>query len=79
MITCEEASIICSKSQYREAGLRERLQLRIHLFLCNPCASFSRKNRKLSQLCSKASVKTLSPEDKDRIKDLLKSRGAGNP
>jgi hypothetical protein len=77
MITCDEASIICSKSQYREAGPGERLRLWMHLFVCKRCAAFSKKNRELTQLCSRASLKTLSPEEKDRLKARLKHGGPG--
>jgi predicted metal-binding protein len=68
MISCEKAALICSKTQYREAGLREQIQLRLHLFVCKSCAAFSRKNKELSKLCARAALKTLSPEEKSRLK-----------
>ena len=68
MISCDEAAIICSKTQYREAGFWERLQLRMHLLICKTCPSFSRKNRQLSNLCDQAVIKTLSVGGKIQVK-----------
>lgn len=73
MISCDEAAVICSKTQYREAGFWERLQLKMHLLLCKTCPSFSRKNRQLSNLCDQAVIKTLSSEEKSRLKKQLQS------
>ena len=68
MISCDKAAVICSKTQYREAGFRERFQLWTHLLICKSCASFSRKNRQLSDLCEQADIKILSAEEKSRLK-----------
>ncbi|MGB5315996.1 MAG: hypothetical protein WBN56_08330 [Robiginitalea sp.] len=73
MISCDKAAVICSKTQYREAGFRERLQLWMHLLVCKTCTSFSRKNGKLTNLCDQAVIKTLSPEEKSRLKSRLQS------
>ncbi|MDM9632305.1 hypothetical protein [Robiginitalea aurantiaca] len=75
MISCEKAALICSKTQYREAGLWEQFQLRMHLFICKTCTEFSRRNAKLTELCSKASVKTLTREEKYDLKIRLKKEG----
>lgn len=75
MISCEKATLISHKSQYREAGRMERIQLRLHLFVCKQCAAFSKKNRELSKLCSRAALKTLPREEKERMKMRLKTRG----
>ena len=71
MITCQEAATICNKSQYREAGLKEQWQLWVHLIACRKCASFSRKNKELTSLCEKASLKALTPEEKAAMKERL--------
>ncbi len=73
MISCDEAAVICSKTQYREAGLWEGLQLRMHLLICKSCASFSRNNKQLSNLCDQAVIKTLTTEEKSRLKERLQS------
>ena len=73
MISCEKATTICCKTQYREAGFRERLQLWFHLLSCRQCAAFSRKNRALTEVCRKASIKHLSPEEKAAMKERLKT------
>jgi hypothetical protein len=79
MISCEKAAVICSKSQYREAGFKERLQFWLHRLICKPCASFSRKNQELTHLCEKAGLKRLSAQEKSNIKSHLKSWTDENP
>ena len=71
MISCEKAALICNKTQYREAGLKERWQLWLHLLVCKTCASFSNNNKKLTDLCNQASLKALSPDEKAAMKERL--------
>ncbi|MEJ2162600.1 MAG: hypothetical protein P8X60_04580 [Robiginitalea sp.] len=71
MISCKEAAFISSKNQYREANLKERIQLWMHLLACKACAAFARRNKQLTQLCKEASVKMLSPEEKKEMKALI--------
>ena len=72
MISCEKAAIICNKTQYREATFMEKLQLKFHLFICKNCPEFSRRNTKLTSLCQKADLQSLSEADKTKMKALLK-------
>lgn len=72
MITCEEAAIICNKVQYREATLWESIKLRFHLLICKVCASYSKRNEKLTTLCQKANLKGFSEDEKIRMKHQLK-------
>lgn len=72
-ISCEEASNICNKSQYKEAGFWQVLKLRIHILTCRTCAKFVKKNTMLTSLCEKANLTTLSESDKETMrKDLEK-------
>jgi hypothetical protein len=72
MITCEQAATICNKSQYNEASFSEKMRLRLHLLVCKTCAGFTRKNKKLTSLCHKAPLHTLSEDYKNELKDRLK-------
>lgn len=73
MISCEEAAIICHKTQYNEATFWERLSLRFHLLMCKVCPQFSKKNAQLTHLCEKSKLYTLSEEEKSRMKQVLKN------
>ena len=44
-LTCDEATAICDKSQYKEATLWEKIKLSIHVFLCNKCGLYSKQNK----------------------------------
>jgi len=74
MITCEEAQIICHKTQYKDASFWETLKLRFHILVCKACASFSQKNTRLTALCETASLHSLSDKDKVRIKRKLEDK-----
>ncbi len=72
MISCEKAALICNKIQYREATFMERIKLKFHLFMCKNCPEFVQRNTKLTALCQKANLRSLTEEDKLRMKRLLK-------
>lgn len=52
-LTCDEASAICDKSQYNEASLWEKIQLKIHLFLCKKCGLYAKQNKIMSACLQK--------------------------
>ncbi len=70
-MTCDEARIICHKTQYKDASFWEILKLKLHLWVCKACASFSDKNTRLTTLCEKAALHNLSDKDKLRMKKNL--------
>lgn len=71
MMTCEDAQQICTKNQYKEASWREKFNLLMHLVVCKTCNSYSRKNARLTRLCEKASLHTLSRSEKEHMKDAI--------
>ncbi|MEL6976125.1 MAG: hypothetical protein AAGL29_12115 [Bacteroidota bacterium] len=73
-ISLEKAKYICTKSQYGEATWWELLQLNIYLLFSKECSDFSAKNKKLTSLCKSAGLDTLSEDDKNTMRELLKKR-----
>ena len=74
MISCEEAAHICSRKQYKEASCKERVQLFLHILICRTCASFSRKNTQLTNLCNKAKLQSLTSVEKERMKKRIQEQ-----
>lgn len=77
MITCDEASTICDKSQYGEASLSDKIKLTLHTILCKICAKYSKQNKIMttifrvkSESCKK-STPCLTHTDKEIIKKNL--------
>ncbi len=75
-INCEEATIICTKNQYKEASFLEKIKLNIHLLRCKICGLYSKQNTKLSEVCNahlrKPDCETkLSDTDKEGLKKKL--------
>ncbi len=75
MTTCEKASIICNKTQYREATFIEKMKLQFHLLICKTCSTFSKQNSTLTTLCEKANLQTLSEQEKIKMKEKLQNKG----
>ena len=79
-LTCDEATAICDKSQYKEASLWEKIKLSIHLFLCKKCGLYSKQNKVMSSCyqklkdaeCSKTSH--LKQEEKEFMERELKTK-----
>lgn len=77
-ISCEEATIICTKAQYNEATFLEKIKLNIHLLTCKICGKFAKQNTQLTKVCDKHLLEkdckpTLSEADKEVMKkELLK-------
>jgi hypothetical protein len=75
-ISCDEATKICTKNQYKEASFWEKIRLNIHLFTCKICGMYSNQNTKLTEVCDKHLHKTdcehkLSEKDKEVLKKKL--------
>jgi hypothetical protein len=43
MLTCKEASKLVSQSLDRPLTWLEKIQLKLHLLICNPCTQFKRQ------------------------------------
>tara|TARA_R110001583_G_scaffold52804_4_gene163546 strand:- start:84 stop:332 length:249 start_codon:yes stop_codon:yes gene_type:complete len=43
-LTCDQATLICDKSQYKEASFWEKIKLNLHVFLCKKCGLYSKQN-----------------------------------
>ena len=43
MLTCKQASKLISQSLDRPLTWSEKMVLRLHLFICNPCTQFKRQ------------------------------------
>lgn len=79
MLTCKQASEVISQSYDRRLSWRERLNLRIHLFICDACARFARQMRFIRQAMRRFAQEQaeadeqirLSTEAVDRIKREL--------
>jgi hypothetical protein len=75
-ITCDEATTICTKNQYKEASFWEKIKLNIHLLTCKICGLYSKQNTKLTEVCDKHLHKPdcehkLSETDKKVLKEKL--------
>lgn len=73
-ITCEEATTISDKNQYKEASFFEKIQLNFHLLMCKYCSLYEKQNKTLTNLFkSKAtSCKHESHHITEQDKILLK-------
>lgn len=79
-LTCDEATKICDKNQYKAATLVEKIKLGIHLLYCKTCGLYSKQNNVMST-CYKihkdelnGTEYCLNEEEKKHIDKELKAR-----
>ena len=79
-LTCDEATAICDKSQYKEASLWEKIKLNIHLFVCKKCGLYSKQNKVMSTCYQKLKamelnkMPNLNQEEKEFMERELKTK-----
>lgn len=79
-ITCDEATEICDKYQYKEASLLEKIKLNVHLFLCKKCGLYSKQNKMMSTCYRKlkdaeiSKTPNLNQVEKEIMEQELKSK-----
>ncbi len=71
MISCEEATLICNKTQYKESSLLERIQLRLHVLVCKTCGKYTKMNTQLTELCTRAELHSLTEAEKQALKERI--------
>ncbi|WKD85347.1 hypothetical protein KCTC32516_00687 [Polaribacter huanghezhanensis] len=82
IITCDEATTICDKSQYGEATLFEKIKLNAHFILCKICGLYSKQNTKMTEIYKmkahdcKNEQHCLSSEEKEHLKKELQESEA---
>jgi len=77
-ITCNQATTICDKSQYKEASFFEKLKLTLHFLGCKICRLYTGQNNRMSGLykdksiACKNKINYLSQTDKEVLKQQVK-------
>ena len=78
-ISCDEATTICDKSQYKEASLLELIKLNLHFIFCKHCRRYTKQNQQMTKLCSQVSENNskkdtgMSDADKEALKAQLQA------
>ncbi len=76
MLTCKDTSRLISEGQERQLSLKERISLRLHVWMCNNCRRFEHAMRKIMQRewakDTPPTNKRLSSEAQERIRQELK-------
>jgi len=81
MITCDEATTICDKSQYGEASFLEKIRLNFHFLLCKICAKYGKQNKRMTAVFKikadscKEEMQCMSTKDKEALKRKLQEVG----
>ena len=67
-INCDEAKLICDKSQYNESTWWDRFRLNIRLIYCNITRAYSKRNQQLSKLVTDDKVECMENKAKVDLK-----------
>ncbi|MEM9144052.1 MAG: hypothetical protein AAGA86_13765 [Bacteroidota bacterium] len=73
-ISSEKAAILCHKVQYGEATFWDRIRLRLYLVISKSNANYTKKNTRLTVLCEKANLHSLSEKEKQAMKQRLQEK-----
>jgi hypothetical protein len=82
IITCDEATTICDKSQYGEATFFGKIKLNVHFLLCKICGLYSKQNTEMSKVYKmkamdcKEKKQCMSSEEKETLKKKLQEIAA---
>jgi hypothetical protein len=74
LIKCDEATLICDKTQYKEANFLEKLKLSFHLMTCKHCKVYTEQNSVVTKVLkykSDKKDKCLTSLEKAAIKNKL--------
>jgi len=61
MISCKEAGQLSLHREERPLGMKQALQLRIHLLICRFCRAFVRQSRWINQVVGKLDMTETEP------------------
>ena len=75
-LSCAEAAVAANKAEYKEANLKDKLRLRLHLFFCTTCKKYNENNHKLSWLLKKANLTTCTKEEKESYRQKMRESGS---
>jgi len=53
IISCDEATTICDKNQYKEASVYDKIKLNFHLLMCKYCLKYTKQNSIMTQIFGK--------------------------
>jgi len=83
MISCDEATTICDKNQYKEASVLDKIRLTFHLLVCKYCRDYSKQNSTMTALFRKLVTSSkdasgLSAEEKKKLEESIAKAMKGN-
>lgn len=73
VLSCEEATFLMTKKQFKKLSLIKSLQLRIHLMTCKLCRRFEIQNESIQQFWREFEHKHqhLSDEKKEELQNII--------
>lgn len=73
MISCKEATMLIEQNHTQKLSFKQRLNLRIHRFLCKACDQYGIQSAWIDNVLKGLSAQqTLTSEEKDSLKEKLK-------
>ena len=74
MFNCKKTIQLVSKKTDQKLSFIEKISLKVHLFICPPCANFETETEVISDcLKKKDKMPTLSEEKREAMEKLLNS------
>ena len=87
IISCDEATTLCDKNQYKEATIFEKIKLSLHIFACGNCKKYTEQNTLMTRFfnaylenpCKGNNLDILEKKqlEQNLIEELKKSKNFG--
>lgn len=77
-ISCEEAQVICDKTQYGEATIIEKIKLSMRLSWCHITRSYSKKNGTLTKVVKNSNIEYLRAHELKTISEKFTQQLTNN-
>lgn len=76
MLRCDEVTRLCASGTLSDAGLGQRLRVRMHLLMCRHCRRYVDQLRAISQAASQLRAGDISDVDEsdDLVRQALAAR-----
>jgi len=76
-LTCDEATAICSKNQYGEASVVDKIRMVFHLLFCAVCKLYTKQNTIITKCLSSVNdetegIKKLNVKEKEEMELKIK-------
>ncbi len=70
-LSCDKATELVEKKLLHKLSIKEKLQLKVHMMMCDPCSTYEKQSTIIDEVLSKEKSTECSKQDVDRLKKSI--------